>query len=68
MFLFQVEIPLPPVAVPSPVGLLPLSTAETISVDGVDHFPRAGQSQHFYGLKTDVVCANTVTSLRRETA
>lgn len=40
--------------------------AEVMIVGGTDPFPSAGQSQHFYGLKTDVVCANTVTSLRRD--
>ena len=38
-----------------------------IDVGGIDPFPNAGQSQHFYDLKTDVVCVNTVTSLKKET-
>lgn len=34
-----------------------------IDMGGIGRFPSAGQSQHFYGLKTDVVCVNIVTSL-----
>lgn len=35
-------------------------------MNGIDLFPGAGQSQHFHGLKTAIVCANVVTSLREE--
>lgn len=38
--------------------------AGMVDVGGIDPFPSTRQSQHFYGLKTDVVCVNTVTSLR----
>lgn len=40
-----------------------VSMAEMINVGGINSFPSAGQSQHFYSLKTDVVCVNTVASL-----
>lgn len=48
-----------------PCWVTSASMAGVSLVGGTDHFPGAGQSQHFCRLKTDADCASTLASLRK---
>lgn len=49
-----------------PCWVTSASMAGVSLVGGTDHFPGAGQSQHFCRLKTDADCASTLASLRKD--